>query len=42
VKVVGYWNIYFREIMWGGVGWMHLVQDGERWRALVNVIMNDF
>jgi hypothetical protein len=29
-----------REIGWGGVEWIHLAQDRDRWRALVNVVMN--
>jgi hypothetical protein len=29
-----------REIGWEDVDWMHLVQDGDQWRALVNRIMN--
>jgi hypothetical protein len=30
----------FKEIGWEGVDWMHLVQDRDQWRALVNTIMN--
>jgi len=29
-----------KEIGWEGVDWMHLVQDRDQWRALVNTIMN--
>jgi hypothetical protein len=29
-----------REIGFGGVDWIHLAQDRDRWRALVNTIMN--
>jgi hypothetical protein len=30
-----------REIVWGGrVEWIHLAQDGDRWRAVVNAVMN--
>jgi hypothetical protein len=29
-----------REIGWGGVEWIHLAQDGNRWRAVVNAVMN--
>jgi hypothetical protein len=29
-----------REIGWGGVEWIHLVQDRDHWRALVNAVMN--
>jgi hypothetical protein len=28
------------EIGWGGVDWIGLAQDRDRWRALVNVVMN--
>jgi hypothetical protein len=29
-----------REIGWGGVEWIHLAQDRDHWRALVNAVMN--
>jgi hypothetical protein len=29
-----------REIGWGGVDWIGLARDRDRWRALVNAIMN--
>jgi hypothetical protein len=29
-----------REIGWGGVNWIDLVQDRDQWRALVNTVMN--
>jgi hypothetical protein len=29
-----------REIGWGGVQWIHLAQDRDRWRAVVNAVMN--
>jgi hypothetical protein len=29
-----------REIVFGDVDWIHLAQDRDRWRALVNTIMN--
>jgi hypothetical protein len=29
-----------REIVWEGVDWMHLAEDREKWRALVNTVMN--
>jgi hypothetical protein len=29
-----------REIGFGDVDWIHLAQDTDRWRALVNTIMN--
>jgi hypothetical protein len=28
------------EIGWGGMDWIHLAQDTDQWRALVNTIMN--
>jgi hypothetical protein len=28
------------EIEWGGVDWIGLAQVRERWRALVNAVMN--
>jgi hypothetical protein len=30
----------FREIEWDGMDWIDLVQDRDRWRALVNTVMN--
>jgi hypothetical protein len=29
-----------REIGFGGVDWINLAQDRDRWRALVNMVMN--
>jgi hypothetical protein len=29
-----------REIDWGSVEWFQLAQDRDRWRALVNTVMN--
>jgi hypothetical protein len=29
-----------REMKWGGIGWIDLAQDRDRWRALVNMIIN--
>jgi hypothetical protein len=29
-----------REIGWGGKGWIDLAQNRNRWRALVNTVMN--
>jgi hypothetical protein len=34
-------KIDFREIGWGGgVEWIHLAQDRDRWRAVVNAVTN--
>jgi hypothetical protein len=30
----------FEEIGWGGVEWIHLAQDRDRWRGVVNAMMN--
>jgi hypothetical protein len=30
----------FREVGWGCVVWIHLAQDRDRWRAVVNAVMN--
>jgi hypothetical protein len=29
-----------REIGWDGVDWIELAQVGDKWRALVNTVMN--
>jgi hypothetical protein len=29
-----------REMGWGGVEWIHVAQDRDRWRAVVNAVMN--
>jgi hypothetical protein len=29
-----------RAIGWNGTEWVNLAQDGDRWRALVNTVMN--
>jgi hypothetical protein len=29
-----------REIGWGGMDWIDLAQDRDRWRAVVNTVMN--
>jgi hypothetical protein len=33
-------KIDLREIGWGGVKWIHLDQDRDHWRAVVNAVMN--
>jgi hypothetical protein len=33
-------RIDLREIGWGSVDWIQLAQDRDRWRALVNTVMN--
>jgi hypothetical protein len=33
-------KINLRNIAWGGVGWLDLVQDRGEWRALMNTVMN--
>jgi hypothetical protein len=33
-------RIDLKEIGWEGVDWMHLAQDRDQWRALVNTVMN--
>jgi hypothetical protein len=33
-------KINFREIEWGGMDWIDLVQDRDKWRTLVNTDVN--
>jgi hypothetical protein len=33
-------KLYLLEIGWGGVDWIGLAEDRDRWRALVNSVMN--
>jgi hypothetical protein len=35
----GYYKMDFREIGWGYMGWIHLVQDGDQWLALDNTVI---
>jgi hypothetical protein len=29
-----------REIVWDGADWMDMAQDRDKWRALVNTVLN--
>jgi hypothetical protein len=29
-----------KEVRWGGMDWIDMAQDRDRWRALVNAVMN--
>jgi hypothetical protein len=29
-----------QEVGWGGMDWIDMSQDRDRWRALLNVVMN--
>jgi len=33
-------KMYLQEVGCGGMDWIDLAQDGDRWRALVYVVMN--
>jgi hypothetical protein len=33
-------EMYYREMGWSGMDWINLVQDRDKWRALVNTAMN--
>jgi hypothetical protein len=33
-------NMDLRELLWHGKDWIHLAQDRDQWRALVNTVMN--
>jgi hypothetical protein len=37
---VGNNKLDLREIRWDGMDWIHLAQDRDQWRALVNTVMN--
>jgi hypothetical protein len=33
-------EIDLREAGWGGMVWVHMAEDGEHWRVVVNTIIN--
>jgi hypothetical protein len=33
-------SMHLREVVWGGVDWIGLAQDRNRWRAFVNLLWN--
>jgi hypothetical protein len=33
-------KVDLREIGWSGMDWIHLAQDRDQWRALVNTVMD--
>jgi hypothetical protein len=33
-------RVVLTEIGWKGVEWIHMAQDRDRWRAVVNAVMN--
>jgi hypothetical protein len=33
-------KIDLQEVGWGGMNWISLAQDTDRWRSLVNAVMN--
>jgi hypothetical protein len=37
---VGQWIVGLREIGWGGMDWNDLSQDRDKWRTLMNMVMN--
>jgi hypothetical protein len=39
-KMGSEWILFVREIGLGGVDWIRLAQDRDRWRAVVSAVMN--
>jgi hypothetical protein len=33
-------NIDFQDVGWGGMTWVDLAEERDRWRALMNAVMN--
>jgi hypothetical protein len=33
-------TMYLKEIEWDGVDWIYVAQDRDRWRAVVNTVMD--
>jgi hypothetical protein len=40
MKLIVLWKMDLGEIGLSGVGWFGLIQDKDKWRALVNAVMN--
>jgi hypothetical protein len=39
-SLVSVWALHPGEVGWGDVDWIGLAQDRNRWRALVNSVLN--
>jgi hypothetical protein len=39
-KMILKWVFKNWEVGWGGMDWIDMAQDRDRWRAVVNVVMN--